>query len=169
MEWTMTFTVRQLTAADAALFRDLRLEALQAAPTAFSSSYQEESSRTVGDYARIAETSRIFAVFADDVAVGLAALRVLEWRNVRHRGEIWGMYVRESHRGGGAAAALMDGLLAAAAALVSQVELNVVADNARAVAYYERHGFAEIGRIPTAARDGGNLIDEIMMFRRVGE
>lgn len=165
----MNFTVRQLTAEDAALFRDLRFEALQAAPTAFSSSYEEEAGRTVAEFAELAVASHVFAVSADGTPVGLATLSVLEKRKVAHRGEIWGMYVRESHHGTGAASVLMESLLASARDLVSQVELNVVADNDRAVAYYKRHGFAEIGCIPSAARNGEEFVDEIMMVQCFGE
>jgi ribosomal protein S18 acetylase RimI-like enzyme len=162
----MEFEVRRLTAGDAALFRELRFDALRSAPDAFSSTYEEEAGRSVEDFADTARLGQIFAVFVDDTPAGIASLRIMEKRKTRHRAEIWGMFVRENYRGTGAASALLDGVLAAATDLVRQVELNVVADNGAAVAFYRRHGFSETGRVPDAAKTDVGFVDEIMMMRQ---
>jgi ribosomal protein S18 acetylase RimI-like enzyme len=48
-----------------------------------------------------------------------------------------------------------------------QIELAVTAENAPALAFYRREGFAEIGYIPAGFLHEGREIDEILMMRRV--
>ena len=58
-----------------------------------------------------------------------------------HKGLVWGMYVRPEARGRGVADALMRALIEHARGCVCLLQLTVMADNARARAFYERHGF----------------------------
>jgi ribosomal protein S18 acetylase RimI-like enzyme len=52
--------------------------------------------------------------------------------------------------------------------VVRQVQLTVVAANARAIAFYERHGFARYGGEPQSVRmSDGSFADEALMWRRV--
>jgi ribosomal protein S18 acetylase RimI-like enzyme len=159
----LNYIVRRLMPADAAVYRDIRFEALQSAPEAFSSTLEEETSLVLADFAELTRRSQVYAVFAGPEAVGMASLKVATKRKTRHRGEIWGMYVQESHRGTGAASALLNGLMSQARGAVSQLELNVVAVNDRAISFYQNHGFNEVGRIPSAARGGDGFLDEIVM------
>ena len=41
------------------------------------------------------------------------------------------------------------------------------AENARAIKFYERHGFRPIGRIPRSLQVGGRYYDELLMLRPV--
>lgn len=50
---------------------------------------------------------------------------------------------------------------------VRQLELRVNAENGRAIHFYQRLGFLEVGRIPGALIHEGLMIDEIMMARRI--
>jgi ribosomal protein S18 acetylase RimI-like enzyme len=51
---------------------------------------------------------------------------------------------------------------------VRQVQLTVVASNARAVAFYERHGFARYGVEPASiCMAEGVYVDEASMWRLV--
>lgn len=77
------------------------------------------------------------------------------------------MYVRANAQGSGLADALMTALLKHAATVVEQVQLVVNAENARAIKFYQRHGFREIGRIPRSLHIGGRYYDDMLMFRSV--
>lgn len=55
------------------------------------------------------------------------------------------IYVHPRHQGAGHGAALLDALLVGLGS-PTRVELNVAVHNARAIAFYERHGFAIAGR-----------------------
>ena len=81
--------------------------------------------------------------------------RVLGWCDVnpkthetlRHSG-VLGMGVAASHRGQGLGSALLRATLEAASARgITRIELVVRADNAAAIALYERHGFELEGRL----------------------
>jgi len=162
----MAFVVRRLAPADAALFRTLRLRALQEAPDAFGASYAEEADRPAAEWAAHLTSSAVFCVFADDEAVGMAGLHRMGRDKVRHRAELWGMFVDTAWRGTPAADTLIQALLDHADGQVAQVELNVEAGNERAVCFYRRHGFVVCGRLPSAVRCADGYRDELIMVRR---
>jgi len=166
----MVFEVRRLEPVDAAIYRTIRLEALDRDPDAFGSTHAEEVGMSTAAMAARLETSATFCVFANGEVIGTAALLRKTMRKVCHRGEIVAMYIRSAWRGRGAANALMQALLAHADDVVTQVELNVVAENAPACRFYQRHGFIVCGRLPAAARCGDRYVDELIMVRqRPGE
>ncbi|GMA84794.1 hypothetical protein GCM10025868_00440 [Angustibacter aerolatus] len=79
------------------------------------------------------------------------------------------LVVADAHRGRGLGGRLVDALLADAAATgVEVLTLDVRADNARAVALYERHGFVVGGRVPGIVRWGDQRFDLLTMFVRPG-
>jgi RimJ/RimL family protein N-acetyltransferase len=158
--------VRQLTAADAAAYRDLRLEALQNAPTAFGSSYEAESKQTVADFEGWMTRSYIAGAWLDGALVGSASFYRLDSAKVAHRGNIWGVYVRPAARGRGVARAVMENVLAFARKEVQQVHLAVVTDNASAHKLYEHLGFTTYGTEPRALRVDGRYYDEHLMVLR---
>ena len=46
-----------------------------------------------------------------------------------------------------------------------QLELDVLASNARALGFYRRHGVVETGRAPRAVRPGGAFEDDLHMAK----
>ncbi|HWE05844.1 MAG TPA: GNAT family N-acetyltransferase, partial [Rhizomicrobium sp.] len=84
-----------------------------------------------------------------------------------HTGDIGAMYVRDSARGTGLADALMTALLRHASTVVEQVQLTVNAENTRAIKFYLRHGFRQIGIIPRSLHVGDRYYDDMLMFRCV--
>ena len=74
------------------------------------------------------------------------------------------MYVRSIARGSGASDAIMEALIAYARTQVRQLQLTVMSDNARARAFYERHGFVIYATEPDAVRQGTELCDEASMW-----
>ncbi len=74
------------------------------------------------------------------------------------------MYVRQPARGTGLADALMANWLDYAKGRAEQAVLTVEALNRRAIALYERHGFAITGRKPRSMKVGGIFFDELEMW-----
>jgi len=161
--------VRQLAAPDAAAFRAIRLEGLQINPEAFGSTYEAESGRTVEEFAQTLARSYVAGAFDGEALIGVAGFYVLEGPKMRHRGNIWGVYVQGTQRGRGIGSALIANLLDHAQTRVQQVHLTVVTENAGAKALYERLGFAVYGTEPRSLKVGERYYDEHLMVRRLDE
>ncbi|HVZ99553.1 MAG TPA: GNAT family N-acetyltransferase [Caulobacterales bacterium] len=78
--------------------------------------------------------------------------------------ELKRIYLLSRFQGGGVAAQLMDAALSEARAMgKARVLLGVKADNARAIAFYAKHGFAPIGARRFLV--GANYYDDVVMAR----
>jgi RimJ/RimL family protein N-acetyltransferase len=160
----MSFKLRRLEANDLAIYRELRLEGLRHHPEAFSSAWEDESRMPDTWWTERLETSTVFGGWLDNSAlVGLAGLRVHDIAKLRHKGLLWGMYVRPEARGTGLAAALVQKVIEHAKPLVEQLCLTVVATNVGAHRLYSKAGFAEYGLERRALRVGDEYYDEILM------
>ena len=158
--------IRRLTAADALAYREIRLEALQNAPTAFGSSYAAESTTPLAGFEDTIARSYIAGAWLEGLLVGTAGFLRLDREKTAHRGNIWGVYIRPGARGRGIAYALMADVLAHARTRVRQVHLCVVTDNAPACHLYERLGFIAYGTEPRALLVEGRYFDEHLMVLR---
>ena len=69
-------------------------------------------------------------------------------------------------RGSGRAAEMLDEITSIAGERgILQIELNVHAGNARAIGFYQAHGFITFGRLPRAFRAGDRFADDLLMVR----
>jgi ribosomal protein S18 acetylase RimI-like enzyme len=85
-----------------------------------------------------------------------------------HRASIIMVFLRADLRGTGLARALLEHLTEYARTQgIRQLELAVTAENLQAFRFYQRAGFAEIGRVPGGFLHDGREIDDIMMVRRI--
>ncbi len=84
---------------------------------------------------------------------------------MRHKGVLWGMYVRPEARGTGLAAALVERLLSEAQGIVEEVRLAVVTTNEAAIRLYTRYRFKEYGIERRALKMDGRYYDELLMAR----
>lgn len=165
--------IRALTEADAEAYRSLRLEALRSAPLAFSSSFEEESSRPLEFFVervRGADGSRIFGAFDDRGALGgMAGLYRLPGLKIRHKGSIWGVFVRPELRGRGLGRDLIDAALACARGLdgLELLTLGLVLHAAAPRALYESFGFETTGIEPAGIKVDGRCYDEVLMALRL--
>ena len=92
--------------------------------------------------------------------------RTASYPRKRHRAQL-GIAVLREYWGLGIGSAILRALIDAAPSMgYGQIELSVVAENARAIALYRRMGFQETGRIPDAFRfEDGHYSDELWMVR----
>ncbi|MGE0715994.1 MAG: N-acetyltransferase family protein [Alphaproteobacteria bacterium] len=158
-------TIRPLAAADAAGFRALRMEALELHPDAFGASPADEAA--IGDDVVAERLARgdTFGAFAGGDLVGMAGFFVQAGEKRRHRGTLWGMYVRPAWRGRGIAGRLVDRVLAHAAGRVELVQLSVTAGNGGARRLYESRGFVAYGVEARALKLPTGHVDEVLMAR----
>jgi ribosomal protein S18 acetylase RimI-like enzyme len=161
--------VRELVPGDVADLRELRLEALRLHPSAFGSTYAVEVAEPMSAFAARIAAGGLFGGFVADRMQGMAGFRIVDAAQLRHKGVLGGMYVREGARGSGLAETLVRAVLAHAAARVEQVLLTVAADNERAIRFYERLGFVAYGTEPKALKVGARYLDELLMIRFIGD
>jgi RimJ/RimL family protein N-acetyltransferase len=154
----------RLTAADVGRFRAVRLEGLRSDPAGFRYSVAEDEAMSSSVWAERLDRDFVVAVEQDGEILGVGGFSRLAGEKLEHKGLIWGMYVRARARGTGAADAIMRALIAHARAHVRQVQLTVLANNARARAVYERHGFVHYATEPEAVRQGDEYYDEASMW-----
>jgi ribosomal protein S18 acetylase RimI-like enzyme len=107
-----------------------------------------------------------FVAVDDGRVVGWCDVNPKTHETLRHSG-VLGMGVAASHRGQGLGAALLRATIEAASARgIRRVELVVRADNAAAIALYERHGFELEGRLRDYMIVDGVAHDALAMARR---
>ncbi|HEY8064188.1 MAG TPA: GNAT family N-acetyltransferase [Methylosinus sp.] len=165
---TMALTIRRLTPADAAEFHALRQEGFRLNEREFRFAPEDEAHLTTADVA--ARLTREFVVGAFDggTLVGVAGLACLSGAKTKHKALLWGMYLRERHRGEGGADALMAALIEQARGACEIVTLTVMRDNHRARRFYERWGFTIYGVEPASVKTAdGVYLDEALMARRL--
>jgi GNAT superfamily N-acetyltransferase len=121
--------VRELVPEDAGGFRELRLEALRLHPDAFGSAYQVEAVEPVSEFAARIAKGGLFGGFVDGQFLGMVGFSVHDAAQLRHKGTLGGMYVRETAQGSGLATAIVSTVLEHAAEQVEQVLLTVAAHN----------------------------------------
>jgi len=157
--------IRRLTPADAALFRDIRLEGLRLNPEAFGSTFEAENARSVAFFAERLAGSRIFGAFQGSELVGIAALLIGQGQKEAHKGRLVGMYVRPGSRKAGVGQRMVETIIEVARQSVELIELSVVSDNEAARRLYERLGFVEWGVEKNALKQEGRYYDEVHMAK----
>lgn len=160
--------VRKLTEADVAAFRELRLEGLRNNPEAFGEDSSDFEKRTLNEIVvRLADAgdgSFVLGAFFTDIC-GCVGMARSKGTKSRHKGFIWGMYVRQSHQRRGVGLALMEHAIAQSKTIegLEFLQLAVVTTNDSARRLYERLGFTVYGTDPAALKVDGRYFDEYLM------
>lgn len=165
--------IRRLTEVDAESYQQLRQEALQREPLAFTDSVAEHEAVNLETIrARLSSTrpltsddSFILGAFIDRQLIGMAGFFRRKGEKIRHRGGIWGVYVSQEYRGKGIGRALLTNLIGLVELLpgMEQVALAVSSQNAGAKALYESLGFEVYGCEKRALKIGHEYVDEELM------
>lgn len=169
-----TVVIRQSNLADAASFRELRLEALQDSPAAFGMDYQK-SSQSSAKYWEDTLTmddqeSAIFFAEMEQRLIGMTGIARGRSPKTRHGAYIWGVYVTPTWRGLHIAEELVCSCKDwAKAREIVILRLAVVASNRPAVRCYERCGFVTYGTEPRSLFYEGQYYDEFLMSLSLDE
>jgi ribosomal protein S18 acetylase RimI-like enzyme len=155
--------IRRLMPADAPLYREIRLEALQQAPEAFGSTFEQECTQSLAQFEEVLTRADVFGAFRESSLLGMAGYRTQAGAKKAHKGYLWGMYVRAIARGTGVAKPLVEAVLAHARQHVELVQLSVVAENETAQRLYRSCGFVAYGHEVHSLKQGGRYHDEVLM------
>ncbi len=163
--------IRQLTEADAEVYRTLRLRSLGESPHAFTNSYEEFSQRTLDSIAQQFRGHDSFTLgsFEDDRLVGIVGFYRESARKLRHKGYIVSMYVLPEYRSRGIARALLVEAIERVKRLpdLTQLLLGVVVTQTTAKQLYESLGFVVYGREPDAVKIGDEYFAEEFMLLKL--
>lgn len=159
---------------DAALLRELRLEALANHPAAFAADYAITAAQSVEFWAErivdnaVDDKGVICVASAGNQLIGMTGLVRGHWPKTRHSGTVWGVYVQPEWRGFQVAKALLDECIAWAKLQgVVVVKLGVSTINTSAIRCYARCGFTTYGIEPKAACYDDVHYDELLMAKAI--
>jgi RimJ/RimL family protein N-acetyltransferase len=163
---TSGFPIRKLESSDAEVFRHLRLEALTVAPEAFGASYEEDASLSLETIrARLsASPNVVFGAFADHGLIGMAGFAVYDRVKARHKGLLWGVYVKAEWRGHQVGKRLVQRVIDHASHHVMMLEAAVGLTNDGARRTYHGLGFKPYGIQRKALRVGDMFYDEELLY-----
>ena len=155
--------IRRLRPDAAAIYREIRLEALCRDPEAFASTYAAEADRPLDWFADRLGRGAVFGAGAERRLLGIAGFLVKEGPKQAHKGSLLGMYVRPEARRAGIGRGLVAAVIADARQHVELLQLSVVADNMAARRLYAGLGFVEYGFERNALKHDGRYHDEVLM------
>ena len=160
--------IRNAAISDAALFRALRLEALENHPTAFGSDYTDNALKPAKFWEeRLSyneDEQTIFFAEQNKQLIGMAGIhRSLSKKNL-HSANIFGVYVKPNWRGRQISQTLVKACLEwAKLKSLTIVKLAVVTNNLSAIHSYKQCGFVIYGKEPKALFVDGIYYDEYLM------
>ncbi len=148
-------------------YRNIRLEALQSDPTAFSSSFEEEG-RFPEQTWKSRLSNALFAL-ADGKAIGTVAVVLGEGAKTRHIANIFGMYVTQAHRNRGIGGRLLEAAIEFAEGHkeIRKIKLTVNPEQEFALRLYLSHGFRTVGRCAQEVQVNGRFYDELLLEKRL--
>lgn len=161
--------IRLLTEQDYEAWWHLRLSALKDAPHSFAESAEEHENRSMEEsrkYFRALDSENfIVGLFEDGQLAGMAGFYRHKHEKFRHKGTIWGVYVRPESRGKGAAQAMLSELIRRTKTIsgLEQLLLVVAATQDKARRLYESLGFTKYGVEPRSLKVGDQYIDDELM------
>lgn len=162
--------IRLLKYLDAEEYWKLRLEALQQNPEAFASSYEEVIKREkpieVVANNLSTEVNYTFGAFNEEnILVGMVTLVQEKPVKLRHRANIFAMYVSSEFRGKGVGKELLTSAIKQAILIetIEKINLTVVKTNKTAKRLYTRIGFKVFGLEEHALKINEKYYDEEYM------
>ncbi|GGJ23619.1 GNAT family N-acetyltransferase [Deinococcus roseus] len=158
--------IRVLSAADAPIYREVRLNALTHDPNAFlvdPDQYRQVPLETIeGQLSSELNGKFTLGAFLDGGLVGMCTFIRETHPKIRHKGKVVAVYVAPAARGQGMARSLMETLIARVRSYgdVEQIQLGVSHTQIAAQQLYTSLGFVVFGLEKKAIKQNGQYLDE---------
>lgn len=171
---TPELTIRPLEIDDFAMFLEIQREALVQSPELFGSDYEWFESLSILSKEQRYEKYMNFpyqyilgAVDDDGNIAGMIGYSSEDSSKTRHKGTVWGLFVRPEYRGKGIATIMVMSVLETAQDMldVEQVQLAVSTQNEASYGLYLRLGFNVFGTELHAMKIGDSYVDEYHMVK----
>ena len=162
--------IRRLTEHDAEAFWNIRQHALESIASAFGEAAEEHRETSIAQRAeRLRQSSDedfVLGAFVDSKLIGTIGFYRGRQLKRSHKGNIWGMFVVESHRGAGAGRALLQEAIRVARTIpgLRCILLSVSETQGAARRMYISAGFRPWGVEPGALKVGDDYFDEEYMI-----
>lgn len=159
--------IKKLLPEDAEEYRGLRLRALKEHPEAFAASYEETLNHPLELFRQRFrdENAHTFGAFIDGKLAGMVTLVREEKPKLRHRANIFAMYVSPEYRQAGTGKQLVAEAINKAKELgdVTHLYLSVTSSNLPAKKLYDSLGFKTYGIDSHALQINGHMYSEDLM------
>ncbi|WP_096273536.1 GNAT family N-acetyltransferase [Paucisalibacillus globulus] len=161
--------IRLLKPMDAEQYFELRLEALKENPEAFATSYEEVISKPnpVEQYKKTFGLANQynFGAFENEKLIGMVTLLPETMDKLKHKANIFAMYVTPEKRGSGIGKALLEAAITQARKIdgITKINLTVVSINYGAKGLYQSFGFESYGLEEKALKVKNVYFDEEYM------
>tara|TARA_R110000868_G_scaffold13409_20_gene62673 strand:+ start:5928 stop:6449 length:522 start_codon:yes stop_codon:yes gene_type:complete len=155
---------RRLEAADALIYRQLRLDALRLSPSSFGGLFEEEQAKDVSEFVDAIGRNAIFGAWnGTGDLVGTVGLFARAGVKLLHKGVLFGLFVAPDWRTKGIGRALVQHVIREARSSMEALQLAVATPSTSAVRLYRECGFREYGLERRALKIGGEYVDEYLM------
>lgn len=159
----------ELTEKDAAIYKALRLEALQENPEAFASEYDIEVTNSISDFEERLSRAHAITVgaFDQERLIGIVTLIKETLPKMRHRATLEAVYVTPEYRGQRISRRMIDKLMEIVKdeGVVRKFYLFVMTSNKQAITAYKKMGFSIYGEDREAMKEDNHYVDEFLMAK----
>lgn len=161
--------IRVLGESDAEAWWHLRRLALQDEPHSFAESMEEHEAKPIQQarefFRENGPDNFVVGYFEDGQLAGMAGFYREKHAKFRHKGTIWGVYVRRESRRKGVARAVLNEIIGRVRTNpgIEQILLIVAATQDKARSLYEALGFRKYGVEPRSLKIGSEYVDDELM------
>lgn len=168
------YFLRPLEIEDFSQFLDIQSAALLQAPEVFGSDYDWFAGLSIlskeqryEQYMNYPYQYLLGAVNAEGLIIGMIGYSSQDSSKVRHKGRLWGLFVREEYRGHGIATVLINSIVDTVREVsdVEQLQLSVSTQNQASYGLYLRLGFSVYGTEIHAMKIQHSYVDEYLMVK----
>ena len=162
--------IRLLTENDAAIYRELRLQALTQTPQAFISDFETERQKDINSFRYKLNISHqepiwgYYGIFVQDKLAGICQLAPGYAPKMAHIAHFYSLYVDPKYRGQGLAKKLIAHVLTQLRAQkIERLFISYLARNRCVRGFYDKLGFTQCGLKPKAIKENDEYDDEVLM------